>query len=295
VARIRVIQPTVGPGGTFDISVNYCTANWQSQTGTLSCPGTSQDADGWVLLLAQPVLESGSSEAYGLWTHPNNSADGWISGQFPNYVVNPGDHFFTEIGCVANTPGCDLVFEVDYQTSDGQAGTIGRWREAFDGNSTRVDVDLSLLAVSIPQFKLIVRNRGSVANADGIWLLPRIQNLTSQGRLVLTWTREDERTTSCSQLNVYMNIDSSFEARAYSCLPGQTELGRANLTSTEVSQLLAGMQRLKSFNGEIYLASPTQPVLITIDFHGSGSVNAVDSDIRAISSFAEAIYNRIVP
>jgi hypothetical protein len=293
--RIRVIQSVAWQGNTYDMSVNYCTATWQSQTGVLNCQGASQDANGWALLLAQPVLESGSSEAYGLWTHPNNSVDGWISGQFSNYVVNPGDHFLTEIGCAANTPGCDLVFQVDYQTSDGQAGTIGRWRETFDGKSTRVNIDLSSLAGRTTMFTLIVRNRGSVANADGIWLLPRIQNLAFQGNLALTWIREVERTTSCKQLNIYANSDKSFEARAYSCLPDQQELGRTNLTSAEVFQLLATLQRLKSFAGEIYLASPSQPVLISIILRSPGDGDAADSDIRAISSFAEAIFNRIVP
>jgi hypothetical protein len=293
--RVQVIQPASVSGITLDMSVNYCSAIWQSQSGGLVCPGNSQDANGWALLLAQPVLESGKSGAYGLWTHPDLSANGWISGQYPTYRVNSGDHFLTEIGCPFDTPGCDLDFQVNYSTTDGMSGTIGRWRETFDGKSTSVDIDLSPIAGKLTQFTILISNRGTVAKADGIWLMPRIQSIQPAGKLIMSWVREDERIASCNQLNIYQITGTSSEARAYSCQSRQQELGRVSLSSDEIVQLQALIQRLKSFTGEMYLASSTQPILISIDFRGLGSVDAADSDIRAISSFAEAMFNRIVP
>jgi hypothetical protein len=70
------VQITVGPTGVvvYDFYVKACDAQWVSGAGTLPCPGSDDDSEGFVLKLTTPRWENGSVENEpGLETHPG----GW--------------------------------------------------------------------------------------------------------------------------------------------------------------------------------------------------------------------------
>jgi hypothetical protein len=183
--EIEVIAPAVNNRYSYDFAANYCSAGWRSSTGRLACPGGSDSPDGAVILLDQPELENGRIEdELTLWTRPDKSLEGWISGDYPAYQVKSGDHFLADIGCLAESDNCDVIFSLSYRIDGGPIRNLGTWREAHDGGVTRIDLDLSALAGQQVQFILGVENWGKPEEANAFWLAPSIRNLGTG----LEWT-----------------------------------------------------------------------------------------------------------
>ncbi|MBN1148968.1 MAG: hypothetical protein JXA78_17045 [Anaerolineales bacterium] len=293
--QINVIQSGSALGYKYDFAANYCTAEWSSQAAALNCPGSAPSPDGSVVLVNSPDLEGRRSSGYGLWTRPNERADGFVRGYYPYLLVDLNDHFLAEIGCFASSPGCNLIFQLDYLAADGASGNLGRWRESYDGSTTPLDVDLSGLARQRVRLVLTALNNGDPASAGAIWLLPRIQNVGSQYSLALTWSREGfPNPSSCNQLDIYLIGDLSGEARAFSCSQGKRELGRISLPAEDVSRLLAWRRQLENFDSQIYRASAEQPVVSWLYFYGLGSSTAQDSNIQAMHNYATRLFEQIV-
>lgn len=163
----------------FDFAANMCAAVWRSGASSLPCPGDQNSAAGSVVLLNQPVLETGKREDEPtLWTRPNLITDGWIMGVYPSYKVQPGDHFMSDIGCLDDSKGCDVSFHLSYQIAGQPVVNLGSWRETYDGKLTRVDIDLSALAGQHVQFILSVTNNGRPAKANAFWLVPAIRRVS---------------------------------------------------------------------------------------------------------------------
>jgi hypothetical protein len=120
--RINAVQLSVPGQFEYDLAANYCAAFWQSAAGARPCPGNSADAGGLVILVDRPAMENGRPNEPGLWVRPNQDRSGWLSAQYPAYTVARGDHFLAEAGCLANSPGCNLVFQLDYRSLDGFSG-----------------------------------------------------------------------------------------------------------------------------------------------------------------------------
>lgn len=161
----------------FDFALQMCNANWKNGTQNLPCPGDEGAASGFVRLLTAPVLENGRHEnEVALWTFPQKVQDGMISGTFPLYKVQPGDHFMSDVGCLYDNPGCDVTFGLSYQVAGQLPKYLGSWREAYDGNVTRIDLDLSSLTGQTVQFILNVSNNGKPGKANAFWLVPSIRN-----------------------------------------------------------------------------------------------------------------------
>jgi hypothetical protein len=293
--QIYVVQPASVSIYGYDFAVNYCEAEWRSASGALNCPGLAQDPDGAVILVQSPLLESRQALGYGLWTVPNDQVDGWISGYYPFFSVNFNDHFLAEIGCLQDSPGCDVIFELDYMTLNGAIRKLDSWPKTFSGTSLPVDVDLSPLAGQQVRFILTVLNDGDPLQANAFWLTPRILNGAPQPNLVLTWNREGyPQPSDCNELDVYILGDQRGEARAYDCSLGNVELGRAFLSNADVERVRTWRNQLQDFDSQIYSASPAQPVVTWIYFYGSGSTTSQQTDIDAINSFATSIYTQIV-
>lgn len=162
---------------------NYCNAIWRSGRGLLPCPGDTEDArdtwesEGFVLFLERPPLESGLEDEGALWTQPNARDNGWISATYPPIRIQNGDRFQAWVGCMDASPGCDVMFQVDYQIGSQPVQSLGQWHEWYDGTVTSLDIDLSALADQWVQFTLSVSVNGGFPDmARAIWFVPHIQN-----------------------------------------------------------------------------------------------------------------------
>jgi hypothetical protein len=294
VVRIGVIALAVNPNDAYDFAANYCMADWLSGQGALPCPEVAGDPAGFVQLLTQPALESGTSGQFALWSRPNEDISGWISGQYPPYFIQSGDHFRAEIGCLSASQGCNLTFDLEYQTQSGGRFSLGSWDETYDGLTTSLNIDLSDLAGSVVQFILSVTNQGRPASANGFWLAPRIQNIPTTTGLVLTWNRTLSGESICDELRVYLTGTTSGSARAIDCAGQRHQLGETTLDPDELDQVLEWMRTLRSFDGQVHQPGSIHAVDTFIDFNGTGGSVARDTEIRAINSFAEQLFNRIV-
>lgn len=295
IARIRTFQPSIGLNSAFDLAAYYCTGSWRSGAGQLACPGLPQDANGSVVLIESPTIENRQTSGYGLWVRPNQASNGWISGVTPAYLVQSGDYFLAEIGCLQGNSGCDVVFELNYQIVNGASGQLGRWRETYDGVTTLIEIDLSDLSSRSINLVLNVFNNGQQGDANAIWLLPRIQQSYQRSSPALTWTRSGYYSrSSCDEIRVSFTGANTAAARAFDCFQGSWDLGQITLTADQVSQLSYWIQRLENSEGEFYSATQDRPVTTHIFLNGLGQRVATDEDLRNIEKFAVELFNLIV-
>ncbi len=189
-SQIQVAAGVSNIESDYALTANFCLADWSSEVGALTCPGKGGDVNGFVMLLDQPVLESGKTYDFSILTHPDNDLNGWITGRFPYYQVNDGDRFQAEIGCLNASQGCNVTFQLAYQTSGGMEMNLGAWREIYDGQTKTVNVNLSGLAGQEIQLILTVMNNGRPGNANAFWRQARIQNIVQTDSSVLIWNRE---------------------------------------------------------------------------------------------------------
>ena len=176
--RIRVLN--VSPDAAYDFILNLCAARWWNSQGIeIPCLGVQSNEQGFVALLENPTLERNRTEDRpAIWVRPYNQIEGKIAGKYPPYIVQEGDHFRAQIGCLAENQGCDVTFKLQYQINDNPIQTLQTWQERHDGNINRVDVDLSSLAGEEVQFILrLLANNRQVDKANGFWLIPRITNV----------------------------------------------------------------------------------------------------------------------
>ncbi len=162
----------------YDFAANYCLASWKSGDGQLSCPGTSKSSDGFVILLDSPSLENRHEDEWTLWAHPDNSIDGWISGTYPEFTIKEDQHFIAWVGCLDDSKGCNVTFSLDFKNvNSGNIKNLGSWTETFDGNITKIDLDLSTHAGKTVRFILTVEvNGGKPEMANAFWFVPGIIN-----------------------------------------------------------------------------------------------------------------------
>lgn len=171
--KIQVVH--LEAGQFFNFAVNACAAVWKNKDGTLPCPGVKGDAAGFVATLSEPALENRHEDEPTLWMFPKKEEKGWISGTYPSLMIEPGDHFFTYVGCLDNSPQCNMIFQLDYRVEGTHTMvTLGQWEETFDGNITFLDLDLSALAGQEVTFILMVKAKASPDDDNGFWLSPHI-------------------------------------------------------------------------------------------------------------------------
>jgi hypothetical protein len=164
-------------GYGYDFVAHACEAQWISGAGSLFCPGTANGTIGFVQILSSPVLENKHENEPAIWVQPNHAEDGWISGTFPAYTVRDDDHFIAWVGCLDDNKGCDVTFYLNYVHND-KIKSLGAWKEEYDGQATRVDVDLSGLADEPVQFILSVEiNNQQYEKANAFWFVPGIVHI----------------------------------------------------------------------------------------------------------------------
>ena len=159
----------------YDLAENYCTATWVSATGLIDCPSDSYDVAGFIQRLDAPVMEGGRIEnEQGLWVIPEGVGGGYLSGTFPPFKVEAGDRFRTVISCLDGYPACDVQFRLEYQVGGGEINTLGKWSEGYNGEFTRVDIDLTPLAGKNVRFILTIRALDTFDQDSGLWLRPSV-------------------------------------------------------------------------------------------------------------------------
>ncbi len=161
----------------YSFTSNYCLASWRTGVNKdVTCPGSSHTNKGFVQLLNKPELENRKEDEPTLWTHPDNNINGWITGTYPAIDIEDGAHFRAWVGCLDDSKGCNVRFNLAYQIDGGAIETLAEWEEVYDGEITDVDVDLSSLAGESVQFILsVVVIDGKSANANAFWLNPHIR------------------------------------------------------------------------------------------------------------------------
>jgi len=170
----------VGPASVgLDFVASMCApgTSWSSGAGALACPGTSGNASGYELQVTNPQLENGTTDtAPGLLTVPQNIANGYIMGTYPEYTVKSGDHFKSIVNCQYGATGCDVFFQLQYQVGAGVVTPYWQFHERYEGLYYRTDVDLSPLAGQTVKFILRVVNSPSTVNGLALWGAPRIES-----------------------------------------------------------------------------------------------------------------------
>lgn len=164
-------------GTLYDFTKNFCAsgAKWTSSAGTLPCPGTIGDDDGWVVKIENPTLENGyKDDEPGLQVRPEKVTDGWIKGVYPEITVTEGVVFRAIIGCYEDYD-CDVKFKLNYKIDGGSEKTLQTWHEVQDDQFNRIKVDLDSLAGEKVQFILLVEANGSSAHDRAFWFAPRIE------------------------------------------------------------------------------------------------------------------------
>ena len=162
-------------GSIYNFATNYCAAEWESNVAQLSCPGSINDSDGFVLYFTDIDLENQHENEPTLWTNPDNTDDGYIMGTYPVIDLQSGDRFLADIGCIEDYDKCDVVFRLKYLNEEGKLKNLGEWQEVYDGNITRINLDLSTLADKRVQLVLIVDANGHSKEDAAFWLNPHIQ------------------------------------------------------------------------------------------------------------------------
>lgn len=162
------------PPAILNLAQDFCSAQWQTNQGLLGCPGDSNSGDGFVVTLASPRLENRNENEIALHTHPPLAEGSWISGTYPPFVVQSGDRFLADVGCLADFSGCQVKFLLGFVAAGAEPSLLGQWTEVYDQSITRLDVDLSSLAGQSIQLILGVHSQGDASQAGAFWLVPHI-------------------------------------------------------------------------------------------------------------------------
>jgi len=167
----------------FDLHSQASSAQWIScgspcGGGTiLSFGGPDTDTNGFVLYRNGAKLEDGSTPAKVLETHPMWVDDGVISGLYPAYAVQPGEHFRAKIGFLAKADDTCGVGNATFQLNYKESGTIhplGSWTDSCNGNLLSIDVDLSGISGHTVQFALVVMANGTASQDWAVWVNPNV-------------------------------------------------------------------------------------------------------------------------
>lgn len=173
---VEIEVKDTGKNIIYDFVTNYCAAEWENSEGDLPCPGNEGNSSGFVIRLDTPVLEEHMHENEpALWTNPEMVNDGMIAGTYPAFEVKAGDRFLSDIGCLEDNKGCNVVFQLRYRIDDGPVQKLDGWQEIYDGEITRIDFDLSALSGEWVQFILFVKTNGNYKDDAAFWLVPQIR------------------------------------------------------------------------------------------------------------------------
>ena len=169
------IEVTIADSGiVLNFAPSYCSADWESRTAELPCPGDQGDENGFVIYLSDPHLENRHENEPTLWVQPDFNTDGFLSGVYPAFTVKSGDRFRADVGCLYDNPHCNITFKLDYYNEAGALKPLAEWHEVYDGTITRIDIELGSLVDKTVRFVLTVQANIKSRDNAGFWLHPQI-------------------------------------------------------------------------------------------------------------------------
>ena len=170
------VKTSAFTGTVYDFVANACSAQWTSGAGTLNCPGTNNDGNGFILIQSLSRLENGTTSLRpSLLTAPQNIQNGYIRGAYPSFKVQTGDRFQAIVNCERGATSCGVLFRVDYQlATGGLVRDFWAFGERYEGSTFTVDLDLSPLAGQDVRFVLSVLSLGDASGDRALWVEPRI-------------------------------------------------------------------------------------------------------------------------
>lgn len=173
--KIRVQAPS---GIRYDFNVQAKAAIWVSIGGgsenNIPFDGPDDDPNGVAKIKRDITLENGRPSGVILVTGPKQVGDGQISGTFPEYTIERGDHFKAKLGFPDRCGNGQVIFRFGFKEG-GNTQVLQEWRKACDGTLLQVDVDLTSFAGRKVQFVLTVLADGSPENDLVVWGSARIE------------------------------------------------------------------------------------------------------------------------
>jgi hypothetical protein len=160
----------------YDFTETFCDATWKTDTHTFPCQGTSQGYSNYVIYTTSFVMESDRIE-----DEPalivNIEQDQRVRGIYSSYLVQSGDRFIAEVGCVEGNSKCKVQIRLRYQIKGtDNSGILSEWLETYDGNTTMLDIDLDSLAGEEVIFILDMEAKSNSDRNEVFWFLPQIKN-----------------------------------------------------------------------------------------------------------------------
>jgi hypothetical protein len=148
--------------------------------------------------------------------------------------------------------------------------------------------------VITPGYKVVLEARGQQyayhTNEEGTQVLEAPDDSSLYGNLLLSWRREGGIAGFCDDLFIY----ESGVVTGSSCqTTPPTDLGQAQLTPAQLSQLQEWATTLQSFQMEQSDGAVADSMLVRLIFLGEGSTAATDAQQEAISQFASELYGQL--
>ena len=170
--KVKVINPatpTPNANITYDFTKKAPDAEWRNATASLPWGDPADDSLGVAAYVNNVKLNNGKTYDQAIAAYPQHITDGIISGVFPNYTVQNGDHFKASLAFKANCGNANVKFTLKYR--EGSTDTLlGEWQKSCNDDLSNVNVDISGLQGRTVQFILIVSANGAFDDDRSIWL-----------------------------------------------------------------------------------------------------------------------------
>jgi hypothetical protein len=140
----------------YDFASEICSAQWFNNNNQQPCPGSGSNTQNTVHLVTLPTLEDGTTlNNPAIMINPGITS-GDIRGIYPEYLVQPGDHFRAIASCEENSITCSALFRISYQDASNAIKDLWAVGEFYDKKYTQIDIDISALAGQKVKFILDV-------------------------------------------------------------------------------------------------------------------------------------------
>jgi hypothetical protein len=182
------VKVPVESGLLLDFLVQADESAWKSSLssassegeGTLEFNGADDDPNGVAKIKDGVKLENNATSGKILLMVPAHGDEGMISGTYPAYTVQSGDHLKARVGFMLPSGGCGSAkvrFQVAYKDPDSsEVKLLWESNKSCTGSLMPVDIDLSTLKGRSVQLILVVKAEGSITGDWAIWNSPRIEH-----------------------------------------------------------------------------------------------------------------------
>ncbi|HLA06978.1 MAG TPA: NBR1-Ig-like domain-containing protein [Anaerolineales bacterium] len=174
--EIRVVGTPTG-NVAYDFVAKAGEAKWSSGAGNLPFPGSETDSRGYALTGLHWIYEDYSSPQSSMLVAPQNITNGFIQGVYPEFTVERGDTFQTQLGCELQATSCYVQFRLAYQKELGPITTLFQFNEKWEGLTKPASfkpVNLDMLAGQKVKFYLVLTAFGSPIGDRALWGNPVI-------------------------------------------------------------------------------------------------------------------------